>query len=871
MDPLDLLPSELKKQIVDGLIDFLSRQAEKVVGDQVADNIKKLSSEGAFLDAFDKALKKAVDRFTAEYAMIDEDLVAAIKADPDFWKSTAVRRALISLVSHPGSWVEADREMVVQHFEDVLPQRINRERVDKAVITLLRYIAEELWTLPGAKEIREVYRFQMEKISAESLQKQVALQEAQLRATVQLSQDVRQALLELTDALERKALAGPAVPAALPRPRPYHNLPRPDYGKFIGRERELEWLRQRLSPNDRAWQIALTGIGGVGKSALAIAIAREYQQRYLELPEEERFEAIVWISAKEEVLTVQGKEQADLPGLVMHSLDDAYSAIARVLDREDITRASPEDQTRLVQKVLSEQRTLLIMDNLESVTDDRLKPFLRNLPPPTKAIVTSREWVDVADVLLLTGLSQGESLSLISEESRLRNVRIEPKHSQRIIDLTSGLPLPIKLSVARIASGESFAAVARWLGNASGDVPEYCVKGQVDLAIKRDPNAMCLLLACSLFDRTAGALREALGQIADLSNVDRDHGLSQLLKLCLVNRSESDRFWMLPIVQRYAAAQLPLFEDYEQLFERWLGWLLSIAQTAGVSLEAHIESIEILNREYLNLLIAIEWCREHGRWERVIRLVEGAWFYPYLMGQLSNTRDLLNLAGLAARELGDERKLGKIEGLLGRVEIAYDQNVDEALAHLETAETLARRFQDNEQLGWAWTNRCAALLVLGETEEAERLAHGARRLGAQENHARLKSTGAMRLSECEAKKRNYAEALRWLDRAEEDISGEGLSRHQSWITSLRGYYLLRQGRPAEAIPHLAKVLETRSVWGDRRGEAHSKHHLALAYAALGQAAIAKQYAIEAQDLYERLGITSEVIKTDALLRNLTQV
>jgi tetratricopeptide (TPR) repeat protein len=378
------------------------------------------------------------------------------------------------------------------------------------------------------------------------------------------------------------------------------------------------------------------------------------------------------------------------------------------------------------------------------------------------------------------------------------------------------------------------------------------------------------LLACSLFDRTAGAAREALGQITDLSHADRDRALAQLLKLCLVNRSESDRFWMLPIVQRYAAAQLPFFMDQAQLVDRWLEWLLDIARTAGESLEAHIESIEILNREYPNLLLAIEWCREHGQWAQVIRLVGGAWFYPYLTGQLSSTRDLLNLAGLAARELGDERALGKIEGLFGRVEIAYDQNVDEALLHLETAETLARRYHDNEQLGWAWTNRCVALLDRGEIREAEQLAQGARQLGEQEHHTRLKSTGAMRLSECEAKKGNYAEALHWLDRAEEDIAGEGLSRHQSWIASFRGYYLLRQGRPAEAIPHLEQVLATRSTWGDRRGEAHSKHHLALAYAALGQTDTAKQYAGEAQDLYERLGITSEVIKTDSLLRSLEQ-
>jgi hypothetical protein len=38
---------------------------------------------------------------------------------------------------------------------------------------------------------------------------------------------------------------------------------------------------------------------------------------------------------------------------------------------------------------------------------------------------------------------------------------------------------------------------------------------------------------------------------------DRDEGLSLLVRLSLVNwEPESDRFWMLPLVQEYARAEL---------------------------------------------------------------------------------------------------------------------------------------------------------------------------------------------------------------------------------------------------------------------------------------------------------------------------
>ena len=91
-----------------------------------------------------------------------------------------------------------------------------------------------------------------------------------------------------------------------------------------------------------------------------------------------------------------------------------------VLEREDITRAQPEEQNALVEKALKHQRVLLIMDNLESVKDDRIKAFLRNLPPPTKAIITSRKSLDVADVKPLTGLRWKEAEELIEEECRVR-------------------------------------------------------------------------------------------------------------------------------------------------------------------------------------------------------------------------------------------------------------------------------------------------------------------------------------------------------------------------------------------------------------------------------------------------------------------
>jgi hypothetical protein len=55
-------------------------------------------------------------------------------------------------------------------------------------------------------------------------------------------------------------------------PRPYHNLPQPDYTTFVGRQKELDWLRQRLArvpwPSLLLTFIAKTTISLHRKSAL---------------------------------------------------------------------------------------------------------------------------------------------------------------------------------------------------------------------------------------------------------------------------------------------------------------------------------------------------------------------------------------------------------------------------------------------------------------------------------------------------------------------------------------------------------------------------------------------------------------------------
>ena len=108
--------------------------------------------------------------------------------------------------------------------------------------------------------------------------------------------------LQIDDYRRKVAELEPQASVSWPR----HNLPPRDYAQFVGRQQELEQITRTLSPRSRSWVVTIDGVGGIGKSALALKVAHVLLARYGELPEAERFDAIVWVSAKRDYLTAGG-------------------------------------------------------------------------------------------------------------------------------------------------------------------------------------------------------------------------------------------------------------------------------------------------------------------------------------------------------------------------------------------------------------------------------------------------------------------------------------------------------------------------------------------------------------------------------------
>lgn len=601
------LPEKVVSKLTDIAIDNLNKY---LPNKQLRDLIETFHSEAGLRTALKKSIERAIQRFNDQYT--DHEL-ANILIKEKFWELPAVQEILRTVITRPSSYLEFERTQFIQTFTGVFPE-ISSEKMQEALHFFIYCLSDEVLNI---SQLTPIYAVQMQKAAFN--QNQQLLEEVKgLRSDNQLF---------IKNLPSEQSLA--ALPSVLVRVYPKNNLPRPDYSLFVGREQEKAKIIERLSPLKHGGVITIDGVGGVGKSALALEVAYYYLNNYQVLPEAERFEAIIWTSAKQKVLTITGVRSRPQ---VLRNLEDIYTAISVTLGREDIIRAKPEEQAILVTTALSERRTLLIVDNLETIDDENLLGFLQELPLNAKAIVTTRHRIDVAYPVRLTGLSEREALTLIESECKEKDVHIDINDARDLYKRTGGLPLAIVLSVGQIIYGYSIKTVLAKLGSAKSDIIKFCFETSLEI-IQSDSienrGAYKLLLALSLFSKDAS--RETLGYVADYGEdeLSRDDALVVLEKLSLVNKS-NNRFNLLPLTKIFVTAELEKDKELQPiLYQNWESYFLRFFDSRDLTYD-EMSRFEI---EIPNFLGFMDWCAVNDKTESLVTFLLNnttvLWFRGY--------------------------------------------------------------------------------------------------------------------------------------------------------------------------------------------------------------------------------------------------
>ncbi len=244
---------------------------------------------------------------------------------------------------------------------------------------------------------------------------------------------VYQDLVGIDDPAERRERILAAVEGRSqglkPPPRPFVGVP-PRIASFTGRGGELERLdavltggraaavTQARAPGRDLGRVAVQGMGGVGKTSLAV----EYAYRYRDL-----YAGVWWCPAETRT-----------------GLTTALAALAVELDAASADEADIEKAARAGLRRLAEQRAqyLLIYDNVTSPED------VTDLLPASGArvLITSRfpDWADWAEEVALDVLPLAEAVACLEA----RAARTDPAGARALAEALGCLPLALDHAAA---------------------------------------------------------------------------------------------------------------------------------------------------------------------------------------------------------------------------------------------------------------------------------------------------------------------------------------------------------------------------------------------------------------------------------------
>src|SRR5215469_17291334 len=397
-----------------------------------------------------------------------------------------------------------------------------------------------------------------------------------------------------------------------------HNLPA-SRSSFIGRLAERGLLRQMVL--DEAL-VTLTGIGGCGKTRLALESASDVLAEF-----------------------GNGVFFVDLSAVADPMLVGQAVAGALGLQMPDTTPAALADY-------FSERETLLILDNCEHVLDacaDLADALLGQRCPRLRMLATSREplGVDGERVLPVPSLNiDAEAVTLFADRARdaRPGLRVDPASEGTISAICrrlDGIPLAIELAAARVAHMAPAEILERLddrfrllVGGRRRIQRHQTLTAALDWSYQLlSPDEQQLLCRLAVF-RGSFPLRAAEA-ICHARALDLLGSLVSKSLVSLEDHTAAVRYRLHESVRLYAEDKLAALEESEQIRSAHRDWYLAWIESLPVESFRGIKGSSTLLPEADNLLAALEWCRQQARYDLCARIADRMRWYWLSYARLS--------------------------------------------------------------------------------------------------------------------------------------------------------------------------------------------------------------------------------------------
>ena len=327
----------------------------------------------------------------------------------------------------------------------------------------------------------------------------------------------------------------PTGPIASTGARVLNNLPLGDYDEtgLVGRRRELDKLAKQLRElcsSRRGPVCTVIGPGGVGKTALVLQALHDMVN-----DEACPYDLVSWVSLKAESLTARGVQSISDAIL---SVEQAVPALIEALD------PSFEGTAAQLAHSLDGLTTLIVIDNLETVSGREVLDLIDSLPETVSYLFTSREGLgEVERRFPLGPLEENGALDLLRRFARARGLENFAKIDQIAgLDLVRQLgssPLGLKWFVASVEIGKEPQDIVRH----PEDLVRFCV-GSVFGSLDDDSQKVANVLHILARPVTAQEIRLYLPNMSPDRLRASIHALNRrmLIRSDLVAESISETF-----------------------------------------------------------------------------------------------------------------------------------------------------------------------------------------------------------------------------------------------------------------------------------------------------------------------------------------
>lgn len=402
---------------------------------------------------------------------------------------------------------------------------------------------------------------------------------------------------------------------------------------FVGRQMELQALDELLlEPYVRL--VTILGPGGIGKTRLALALARRDTERRVPGSERLLFPDGVWYVSLAPITTGS------------HLFPAIAEALNLELEPADALKRSPEKQ---LCDFLRQKRLLLVLDNFEQLVEAAtLLGRMMGAAPEIKVLVTSRQRLQLQGEHLfwIQGLELPEEAAGVAA-ARSGAVRLfantarrvkpafrlegdEVATAVRICRLLEGMPLAIELAA-------SWAAV----------LPLPAIEREVSRGLEILAGELCDVPARhrsvraalhTSWERLTSEERDALSQLAIFRGGFTREAAQQVARAnfpllarlvsrtWLVYEPKQDRYQMHELLRQYAVEKLAADGAAERnVQERHSRFFCAVL--AEFAEQSHGSEIRValarVTTESANVLVAWQWAIETAAWRRLADALTG--------------------------------------------------------------------------------------------------------------------------------------------------------------------------------------------------------------------------------------------------------